>query len=104
IGPSLIASLRYDSGFQDPLLAEIGYAIAAELQSESPAGRVLAETLAASLAARLVQNHLGITAPPPPQPPRSGLYQRRLTRVLDYIEANLEGHLTVAHLASIACL
>ena len=35
---------------------------------------------------------------------RSGLDRRRLIRVLDYIEANLEGHLTVDHLASIACL
>ena len=103
INPSLIASLRFECGFQDPLLAEIGYAIAAELQSETSGGRMLAETLAASLAARLVQSHLAGSAPTP-QSARSGLDQRRLTRVLDYIEANLEGHLTVEHLASIACL
>jgi AraC family transcriptional regulator len=54
----VIASLRYENGFQDPLVAEIAYAIVSELQTETPAGRLLAETLACSLAARLVQNHL----------------------------------------------
>jgi AraC family transcriptional regulator len=102
---SVISSLRYETGFQDPLLAEIAYAIVSELQSETPAGRMLAETLASSLAARLVQNHIK------PSPARAvspvkqrGLDRRRLSRVLDCIEANLEDDLTLAHLASIACL
>jgi AraC family transcriptional regulator len=102
---SVIASLRYESGFQDPLIAEIAYAIEAELQTETSVGRLLAETLAASLAARLVQNHI---SPSPAQPfPRitqEGLDRRRLSRVLDYIEAHLEGDLTLDRLASIACL
>ena len=55
---SVIASLRYENGFQDPLVAEIAYAIVSELQTETPAGRLLAETLACSLAARLVQNRV----------------------------------------------
>ena len=104
IDPSLIASLRYDSGFRDPLLAEMAYAIAVELKNETSGGRMLAETLATCLAARLVQNHFDGFAPQSRRSVRSGLDQRRLTRVLDYIEANLEGHLTVDHLASIACL
>jgi AraC family transcriptional regulator len=60
---SVIASLRYESGFQDPLLAEIAYAIASELQTQSSAGRLLVEKLASSLAARLVQNHVSSPAP-----------------------------------------
>jgi len=32
------------------------------------------------------------------------LIRRRLSRVLDYVEANLESDLTLDHLASIACL
>ena len=32
------------------------------------------------------------------------MIRRRLSRVLDYVEANLEGDLTLDHLASIACL
>src|SRR5262249_37174961 len=35
---------------------------------------------------------------------REGLDQRRLFRVLDYVEANLEGDLTLDRMASIACL
>jgi AraC family transcriptional regulator len=101
-----INSLRHEGGFRDPLLAEIAYAIMFELEHETSAGRLLAETLALSLVARLIQNHAGA--------PQSGLVtpavgegldrRRRLARVLDYIEANLEGDLTVARLASVACL
>jgi AraC family transcriptional regulator len=101
---SVIASLRYESGFQDPLLAEIAYAIASELQTQSSAGKLLVEKLASSLAARLVQNHVSSPAPVFPRITQEGLDRRRLSRVLDYIEANLEGDLTIDHLASIACL
>ena len=101
---SVIASLRYESGFQDPLLAEIAYAIGSELQTQTSAGRLLVETLASSLAARLVQNHVSSPAQVLPRITQEGLDRRRLSRVLDYIEANLESDLTVDHLASIACL
>src|SRR5882757_5559580 len=102
---SVIASLRYQSGFQDPLMVGIAAAIVSELQTQTSAGRLLAETLACSLAARLVQNHVS------PSPVRDfqritqgGLDRRRLSRVLEYINANLEGDLTIDHLASITCL
>ena len=74
-----------------------------ELEHETSAGRLLAETLALSLMARLVQNHAdasGVVIPAA----REGLEPRRLARVLDFIEANLEGDLTVSRLASVACL
>jgi AraC family transcriptional regulator len=104
-GKSVIASLRYESGFKDPLVAGIASAIVSELRTQTSAGRMLAETLAASLAARLVQNHV---SPSPahafPRITQEGLDRRRLGRVLDYVEANLEGDLTLDHLASIACL
>jgi AraC family transcriptional regulator len=105
IDQSVIASLRYESGFKDPLLAEIAYAIVSELRTETAAGRLLAETLASTLAARLVQNHVGpLPARAFPRTNPEGLDRRRLSRVLDYIEANLQGDLTVNRLASIACL
>jgi AraC family transcriptional regulator len=102
---SAVASLCYESGFQDPLVAEMAYAITAELQRETSAGSMLIETLAPSLAARLVQKHVGtlghdVSA----RATQAGLDRRRLSRVLDYIETNLEGDLTLARLASIACL
>jgi AraC family transcriptional regulator len=105
LGKSALASLRYETSFHDPLLAEIAYAIMSELQAQTSAGRLLAETLASSLAARLVQNQLTRSRPQPlPCVGREGLDRRRLARVLDHIEANLEGDLAVDALASIACL
>jgi AraC family transcriptional regulator len=105
LDPSVVASLGYQKSFQDPLLAEIAYAISAELENQTPAGRLLADTLATSLAARLVQNHLGRSAPLVSRPVApKGLDRRRLARVLDYIEAHLEGDLSLDRLASIACL
>lgn len=100
-----INSLRHEGSFRDPLLAEIAYAIMFELEHETSAGSLLAETLALSLVARLIQNHAG-AAPSGPvtRAIGEGLDRRRLARVLDYIEANLEGDLTVARLASVACL
>jgi AraC family transcriptional regulator len=99
--PSAVASLR----FQDPLVAEMAYAITSELQRETSVGSMLIETLASSLAARLIQNHVGMLARDvSTRATQAGLDRRRLTRVLDYIGANLEDDLTLARLASIACL
>jgi AraC family transcriptional regulator len=103
--PSAVESLRYESSFQDPLIAEMAYAITSELQRETSVGSMLVETLGSSLAARLVQNDVGTLARDvSARATQAGLDRRRLTRVLDYIGANLEGDLTLARLASVACL
>ena len=39
--PSAVASLRFESSFQDPLVAEMAYAIASELQRETSVGGML---------------------------------------------------------------
>jgi AraC family transcriptional regulator len=104
IGHTVPASLPYES-FQDPLIAEMAFAMALEMRTQTAGGKLLAETLAASLAARLVHSHTGLSSD------REfvgfsnlGLDRRRLTRVKEYIEANLEGDLTIAQLAKIASL
>ena len=103
--PFAVESLRYESSFQDPLIAEMAYAITSELQRETSVGSMLVETLGSSLAARLVQNDVGTLARDvSARATQAGLDRRRLTRVLDYIGANLEGDLTLARLASVACL
>jgi hypothetical protein len=97
-----VGALSYERAFEDPLLAEIGFAIASELQSETSAGGLLIGALASSLAARLVQKY--VTASPAQSFPRhtvQGLDWRRLLRVLDYIEANLEGDLSIERMAAI---
>jgi len=106
VGYSAPGSLRYQRSFQDPLPAEIAFAIVAELQTQTAGGRLLAETLAVSLAARLMHSHGGL-CPNKDLEQRShqGLDRRRLTRVREYIDANLEGeNLTIARLAKVASL
>lgn len=99
-----INGLRY-SAFEDPLLAEIAHAIASELQAQTSAGSLLVEALAGSLAARLVQKHFTASfIQSSPRLTREGLDRRRLSRILDYIQANLEDDLTIDRMASIACL
>ena len=100
---SVVASLGYQKSFQDPLMAEIAYAISAELENQTAAGRLLADALATSLVVRLVQNHVALPQARRPTACKA-LDRRRLARVLAYIEANLEGDLTIDRLASIACL
>jgi len=98
-------SLRYERSFQDPLVAEIAFAIASEMRTQTAGSRLLAETLAVSLAARLVHSRSGLSPDKDlEQLSHQGLDRRRLTRVREYIAANLEGDLTIAQLANVACL
>src|ERR1700722_17171370 len=105
VGYSAPGSLRYQRSFQDPLVAEIAFAIVSELRTQTAGGKLLAETLAVSLAARLMHSHSSLS-PDKDREQRShqGLDRRRLTRVRDYIHANLEGELTIAQLARVAAL
>jgi AraC family transcriptional regulator len=100
------ASLRYEYSFQDPLVAEIAFAIVSEMRMQTAGGRLLAETLARSLAARLVHSHSGLSPDKDlEQLSHQGLDRRRLARVREYIDANLEGgNLTIARLAKVASL
>jgi AraC family transcriptional regulator len=98
-------SLRYERSFQDPLVAEIAFAIVSEMRTQTAGSSLLAETLALSLAARLVHSHSGLSPDKDlEQLSHQGLDRRRLTRVREYIAANLEGDLTIAQLAKVACL
>jgi AraC family transcriptional regulator len=98
-------SLRYERRFQDPLVAEVAFAIVSEMRTQTAGSRLLAETLAVSLAARLVHSHGGLSPDKDlEQFSHQGLDRRRLTRVKEYIAANLEGDLTIAQLAKVACL
>ena len=99
------ASLRYEAGFRDPLLEQIAQVMLAEMQIETSSGRLLVESLAYSLAARLLQTYsdisLNLSDPPAAE---KGLDHRRLQRVLEFVEAHLEDDITVENLASTACL
>jgi AraC family transcriptional regulator len=106
VGDSALESLRYQRSFQDPLVGEIAFAIVSEMRTQTAGGRLLAETLAVSLAARLMHSHSGLSPDKDlEQLSHQGLDRRRLTRVREYIDANLEGgNLTIARLAKVASL
>jgi len=98
-------SMRFERGFEDPLIAHIGDAIVAELQAPSCAGRLLVESLACSLGARLIQTFASASparlsslhATPTP-----GI--RRMREVLEYIEAHIEAPISLDDLAGVAYL
>ena len=99
------AEVRYQAGFQDPLLEHIAHIVLAEMRHETSSGKLLVETLALGLAARL--HHSYSTAARNSEDlaaSRHGLDRRRLTRVLEYMEVHLEQDLSVGRLAAIASL
>lgn len=99
------ASLRYEAGFHDQLLMQIGQAIATEMEIETSTGRLLIESLALGLMARLLSRYsdIALEVPVPSTAPK-GLDRRRLRRVFEFIETHLEDDITIKDLASVAYL
>jgi AraC family transcriptional regulator len=98
-------SIRYSAGFQDPLLFQLGATLLEELAAETSSGRLLVESAALTLAARLLHSH-GTTMPSyaaRARPPIA-LDMTRLRRVIDFVEAHVDGDIGVDDLASVACL
>jgi AraC family transcriptional regulator len=91
--------------FADPLVAQIGLVIADELRSETPGGRLLVESLACSLAARMLQVRGSVSSAKvrSTKAPIT-VSQQRLRRVVDYIDAHIEQDLTLDEMANIACI
>jgi AraC family transcriptional regulator len=99
------ASIRYEAGFRDPLIEQIAQVILSEMRMETSAGKLLIESLSASLAARLMQSYSDVPRKCMDSPiERRGLDYHRLQRVFDFIEAHLDDDITVETLASTACL
>ncbi len=96
--------VRYANGYSDPLIAQCGLAIAQELHQQTSTGRILVESIANTIAARLVHSNTGRAPDGATAAARSGLDTRRLLRVLEAVDDGLEEDLSVAHLASVACL
>jgi AraC family transcriptional regulator len=97
-------SLRYLADIEDEMIRQIGLAILSEMASETAAGRMLVETSALTLSARLAHSYAE-----PGSVRRQGfgshrLDRTRLRRVLDYIAQHLDEDITLAQLASVASL
>jgi AraC-like DNA-binding protein len=90
---------RYD--LNDPLISQLVSTIANETEGGF-LDHILADALNTALAVQIMRLCGDPTAIR--LEPSIGLSHERLKRVLDYIEAHLDGRLTLADLASIACL
>jgi len=97
--------IRYLADLDDGLIRQIGLTLLDEIRTPTSAGRVLAESLALSLTARLVQAYAaGAGDRTDPIRIQHGLDDRRLRRVLDYMAEHLEEELGIDDLAAVACL
>jgi AraC family transcriptional regulator len=101
--PVMPDEIFYLADVDDELVRQIGYRILREL-ADNDGGSLLVEHLAMSLmlhlSAAYSSNGTSIARHPPP----GALDKRRLSRVVDHIEANLGRDLTLADLARVACL
>jgi AraC family transcriptional regulator len=97
-------SVRYAGGLQDEVINQVGLSLLSEMMNPTAAGRMLVETSALLLAARLVHAHLDVGAAHSPSQSPHPLDHRRLKRVLDYVEQHLVEDVSVADLANVACL
>lgn len=100
--PASPLPIRERYGVRDAFTLELARAVRAEIHTSAPRGRVYLESLATVLTSYLLRQDLVTAA----QPGRSmgRLDQRRLTRVVDFIEAHLHEEVTLRTLADVAGL
>jgi AraC family transcriptional regulator len=97
-------SIRHSCGVQDELINQIGLSVLSEMMSPTAAGRMFVETSSLILAARLAHTHSETGLVRSPIQSQHRLDDRRLRRVLTYIEEHLADDIAVADLANVACL
>jgi AraC family transcriptional regulator len=90
-------SLAERAGFQDPLLAQIGFALWQELEQNTPTGKLYAQTAAQMLAVHLLRHYtaIGDTIKEISQ----GLTSPQIKRVTDFVQAHLGQNLSLEALA-----
>jgi len=84
----------------DPNIMAVLLAMRRDLETGSPAGKMYGEALANALAIYLLKRYA--VKPRAPALYGGGLPRYRLNRVIDYIQGNLPGDLTLAQLAAVA--
>jgi AraC family transcriptional regulator len=85
---------------RDQQLENIGWALKAEMESGFPCGRLYLDSLAVSVAARLVSSHSSCRQEPKKQNGR--MAGQKLRQVLSHIEDNLSQDVSVRDLAEVA--
>ncbi|MFK4771826.1 helix-turn-helix domain-containing protein [Rhizobium sp. ZW T2_16] len=103
--PILLDDRLYRSGLEDEFVRQVCIRIASELKSETAGGALLVEQLSTALIAHLCgRYHDDCHTASEHVSHATRLDNRRLRRVLDYVEANLDSDITISDIASIACL
>lgn len=84
-------------GARDPMIEHVVRALAAEIAAPAPAGRIYADSLATALTTRLLQSFgvLGAAG-------RQTLSKPQVRRIVEFVETNLDGELTLEQLADVA--
>src|SRR3954447_13675228 len=102
------AGLSYEAIRHDPFIEQVAVAINRELGAETSAGRLLVESVGRSLSAYLVSRYSEIPVRPAAMaahsPSARPIDDRRMSRVLEFMDAHLDQSFTVAELASVACM
>jgi AraC family transcriptional regulator len=110
--PALLDAVAEEHGFdsrrveirnrfqiRDAQLENICWALKAEMESNYPSGRLYTNSLAVSVASRLVSTHSSVAQRPVVQ--NGGLSGRRLKQTLAYIEDHLSEDLSLSRIASV---
>lgn len=84
-------------GFQDPLLAQIGFALWRELEQRAPAGKVYAQTAAQMLAIHLLRHYT--TKGAAIKEPKGRLTDQQMRHAVDFVQAHLDQDLSLETLA-----
>ena len=87
---------------KDSLIQQIGFALLAESNSETPAGKLYADSLIQTMTLHLLKNYSNAASVQ--ENINGGLSGYRLRRVQEFIDANLEEDLSLAELAEVADL
>jgi AraC family transcriptional regulator len=99
------ARLSCRFGFHDLLIERICECVLAEMRRNTPCGRVLIESLARGLAARLLQGYsTAASARFDVRSAHGRLGHGRLEQVLEFVETHIGELITVEQLATLACL
>lgn len=103
------AGLLYTGGICDPLVHQMGLAIAEELQAGTKSGQIIFDTLSLALSARILQRHTRSSdwcrsADYIESQKTKGLDALRLERVIAFMHANISNDISLSDLANVSCL
>ena len=90
------------TGLEAPLFHQLGQSLAATLRGQGPDDALYVDTVAQMLATQLVYQHS--TQPRPMPVYRGSLSPERLRLIEDYVRDSLQQVITLASLASLACV